>query len=180
MALTEPASAEPPEILSLIRLWAERAEGQDVRSIRELIVRDFGEPDGEVTFEVNIHSWKPERYAEPHVMLRGSVDRDTGRIVKMSAHGSTYGSPFTKEKIALLRPYAETMIGALDMSLTREECGAILDELKFSEDDLSALEESLKGSTPETERNGVRYSLRHWGSEEGGTVEVVVTRTSPE
>ena len=141
---------------------------------------DGNKTDGKVSFEVNIHSWKPERYAEPYVMLCGIADQESGQIIQISVYGSAYGSTFTQEKIAYMRPYAEVMIGVMNTSLTNEECGAILDALNVSVECLAELEESLKSSTPEVERNGVRYSLSHWGSEEGGTVEVIATKVSIE
>lgn len=183
-SMHESPTSEPPQLLRLIGLWADRAEGKDVPAIREIAVSDSDESDGKVSFSVNIHFWNPKHYAEPHVLLRGIADQDTGRIINMSVYGSTYGPAFTEEKIAYLQPYAETMIGALDPSLTDAECGEILDELNFSVERLAALEQSLRISTgnamPTTERNGIRYSLGWWGSEEGGTVEVIATLPSPE
>lgn len=181
----EQSSVGPPQLLKLIDAWGQR--GGEELSFGRFTVSDHyspPNPDATVSFSADVAGVNEvERYWELFARVRGTASKLTGQILELSVSGNAWGEPVTAEKVGFLRPYAETMVGVMDPALTEAECEELLDELGFSVSRLDRLEEArvqLPDQQASVVRNGIRYRLSFWGSEEGGTVEVIATWLSAE
>ncbi|MCL6580058.1 MAG: hypothetical protein K6U08_00345 [Firmicutes bacterium] len=105
------------------------------------------------------------------VYAKGSADKASGKVDELSVHGEPVG-PLTEEKLLILQPFFEALIGVFDPSLSSEERADVLRRLKLRPVDVEALRALMGDDLPRLTLNGIEYSVHRWGSEEGGTVEL--------
>jgi hypothetical protein len=124
--------------------------------------------DGGLSFYCEWIRFLPEKTLLAYA--KGSAHKASGSVYELSVHGLAVG-PVTEEKLLFLHPFFDALIGVLDPSLSPEDRAGVLQTLKLRPADVKELI-GIGGDMPRLTLNGVEYSVHHWGSEEGGTIEL--------
>lgn len=167
----EVTQLNPPMIYQILDLWEEATVGNEEARIRSMTV-SWGEEM--LSFEgSNNQTWSSPGDLE--IRFRGWASKETGQVKTLSVHGLPVGSPFKPEKLELFRSSCHILFSIADPTLSDEDIADMMDELLLSpglEDELEAFPLSVDNRL-ETTRNGIHYRVNRFGSEEGGTFELV-------